>query len=361
LWVINRTLSSGNFRFNLPFTQSVDCPTNYPDDWYLLRSKVVSPSSDSPNWVEVSVEIQPSIDINALVIGGPCDHNSSGILGVYFLDNLRLNDKSSFDFELLDTGSSPCDPDFVFAVANDSNSSYQWYKEGIAIIGETNSELSKMYGEGLYQLRITDQNTLECRIADDFEFTIPVYEQEEFKTICENETLLYNEEVIEEVGTYEFTLISANGCDSIVTLNVIRKPSLVDTVYAQILHGASYKIGNSYFKNEGEYIVNLLTKEGCDSTVVLHLKNINAFVPNIFSPNGDNNNDYFEVFTSGNDFLNTEISIYDRWGGLIYLGDRWDGTHNNKFVDPGVFIYFIKLIGLDGSEMNFSGEIAVIK
>jgi len=44
---------------------------------------------------------------------------------------------------------------------------------------------------------------------------------------------------------------------------------------------------------------------------------------------------------------------------LIYFGNRWDGTHNNKFVNQGVFIYFIKFISLDGSEMNFSGEYVV--
>lgn len=344
---------------NLPFTQSVDCPTNYPD-WHFLKSQIVSPGSNSPTWVEVSVEIQPPVDINALVIGGPCYSNFSDMLGIYFLDNLRLNDISNFDFELLDTG-SPCEEDFVFAVVDDPGSFYQWYKEGIALVGETAAELSQMYGEGLYQLRITNQITQHCRIADDFEFKIPFYEHEDFETICEGESLLYNGDVIEDVGTYSYTLTSVDGCDSIVLLNVTKPPSKVDTVYAQILSGTSYTVGDSQFEDEGEYEINLLTVEGCDSTVVLFLENINVFIPNIFSPNRDGINDYFEVYTSDDNAFTTEMSIFDRWGSLIYVGDRWDGKYDNKLVTPGAYVYFVRIINMDGEEVNSSGSITVLR
>ncbi len=344
---------------NLPFAQAVDCPINYPD-WYFLRSQMVSGDSDSPIWVEVSIDLEPSMDINALVIGGDCSHDLQGLLRIYFLDNLRLNDKSNFDFDLLDKG-SPCDPDFVFAVTDDARFSYQWYKEGVAIVGEIEAQLSQMYGEGFYQLRILNRATQECRIADDFEFTIPVYKYEDFETLCEGESLLYNGEVIEEVGIYEYTFASVDGCDSIVTLNVARQPNKVDTIYAQTLLGTPYTLGDYQFQDEGEYVIQFATAEGCDSTLVLYLENINVFIPNIFSPNGDNINDYFEIITSGDDITTTELSIFDRWGNLVYVGDRWDGTHNNELVASGVFVYFAKLINREGEKMSFSGSITVIR
>ncbi|GAB5552535.1 MAG: hypothetical protein Sapg2KO_21260 [Saprospiraceae bacterium] len=364
---INKGESPGiNFTFfgspscsNLPFTQLVDCPTNYPD-WYALQSQFISGDSDSPTWVEVEVEIQPPVDINALVIGGDCVLSPNIDLGIYFLDNLRLNDKSNFDFELLDKGTL-CDPDYTFAVAYTSGFLYQWYKEGIALLGETNSELSQMYGEGYYQLRMVNINTQECRIADDYEFTIPVYEYEIYKSICEGESFLYNGDVIETKGIYDYTFTAIDGCDSVVFLNLTVQPNRVDTVYAQTLLGTSYTVGDYQIKKEGEHIINIATTEGCDSMVVLYLENIKVFIPNIFSPNGDSNNDYFEVFSSDDAITTTEMSIYDRWGGLVYRGDRWDGTYENEYLNPGVYFYLVRLINMDGEDLSFRGSVTLVR
>ena len=344
---------------NLPFSQFADCPSDYPE-WSFLKSELVSGGGESFVWVEVSTVIQPSFDIDALVIGGDCSGDGEGKLRIYFLDNLRLNDESDFDFERIDNR-SPCDSNFTFAVEHNSIFGYQWYKEGIALIGESDSELSQMYGEGSYQLRIINNNTLECRIADNFEFTIPVFENEIYTTICEGENFLYDGDVIENAGVYEYTLTSVDGCDSIITLNVEIQQHQIDTVYAQVLSGATYSIGNSHFTDEGEYQIDLLTSHSCDSTIVLYLENINVFIPNAFSPNGDNKNDFFEVFTSDDEFILKEMSIFDRWGDLLYVGNKWDGRSNNKYVNPGEYVYLIRLTDNKGQELIFSNSITLIR
>lgn len=344
---------------NLPFTLGVDCPTNYPD-WYLLNSKYILVESDTAIWVEVSIDIQPEQDINALVIGGDCNNNYSGILGIYFLDDLILNDKNNFDFESVDMG-HPCNEDFVFAVVETPNLLYQWYKEGIALIGETDPELSQMYGEGYYQLRIIKAGTQQCRVVDEFEFFLPVYESEVFVTICEGENLQYQGDVIEEEGIYNYSLTSIQGCDSLVVLNVTERENTIDTIYAQTLLGTSYQLGDYQFEEEGNYEINLTTKDGCDSTIVLQLEYLYVYIPNGFSPNGDSNNDYFEVYTANNDIIITEMSIFDRWGNLIFVGEKWDGTHNNKFVNPGIFVYMVRLINQAGEEVNFNGSLTLVR
>ncbi len=344
---------------NLPFSPYTDCPSNYPE-WQFIKSEIVNGDGVAPGWVEVSTVIQPSFDINALVIGGNCSGDSEGMLRIYFIDNLRLSDEDDFDFELLEHG-SPCDSNFTFAVAQKSNFSYQWYKEGIALIDETDAELSQMYGEGFYQLRIINPNTQQCRIAEDFEFIIPVFANEIFRTICEGESLLYQGDVIEDTGIYNYTLTSVDGCDSTVTLNVEMQLDQTDTVYAQTLPGATYSIGGSQFTDVGEYQINLISSNGCDSSIVLFLKNINVYIPNAFSPNGDGNNDYFEVFTSDDEVIMKEISIFDRWGNLLYVGKKWDGRADNKIVDPGVYVYLIRLIDATGKELTYSNSITLVK
>ena len=65
-------------------------------------------------------------------------------------------------------------------------------------------------------------------------------------------------------------------------------------------------------------------------------------LPNVFSPDGSANNDFFTPITSG-DFETFKIKIYDRWGLLMFESAdpffMWDGTHNGKKCPEGVYYY----------------------
>lgn len=71
------------------------------------------------------------------------------------------------------------------------------------------------------------------------------------------------------------------------------------------------------------------------------------YVPNTFTPDGDMFNQYFRVI--GGNYLEVEVSIYDRWGELIYqftdLKDYWDGTYNFRPCQDGTYTW--KLIYTD--------------
>ncbi len=68
-------------------------------------------------------------------------------------------------------------------------------------------------------------------------------------------------------------------------------------------------------------------------------------IPNVFTPNGDGNNDYFEVTTDGiNEY---EFSIFTRTGTRIYhsLSPRifWDGNSlDGKELKDGIYYYVIE-------------------
>lgn len=353
---INFTFFGSPTCSNLPFTAGFDCPTNYPD-WYLLDSQVFS-IDQAPGWKEVSMTIQPNLDINAIVIGDDC--YPKGGLKVYLLDNLILKNEASLDFELLEIG-SPCDPDFAFAVEGKSNFQYQWYREGIALIGENQSELSQMHGEGTYQLRIIDTESGKCRISEDIVFSIPVVEHEIFETLCSGESISFGTDLIGEAGSYQNTFSTAEGCDSIVTLHVEVQAEISDTLYAQILPGSTYEIDGQDFAREGEHRVNLLSSVGCDSTVVLFLELTDVYIPNAFSPNGDNFNDYFEVYAGSNTYQEVEMQIFDRWGNLVFKGERWDGMFQHKEANPGVYVYVVRFVGLDGRVATRSSSLTLMR
>ncbi len=64
------------------------------------------------------------------------------------------------------------------------------------------------------------------------------------------------------------------------------------------------------------------------------------FIPDAFSPNADGLNDRLEVF--GLYFIDFKISIYDRWGELIYQAfrpqDAWDGKFRGQDAPTGVYV-----------------------
>lgn len=67
-------------------------------------------------------------------------------------------------------------------------------------------------------------------------------------------------------------------------------------------------------------------------------------IPNVFSPNGDGNNDYFEVSTDGTRVY--EFSIFGRSGACIFrsLSPRifWDGRNNSDIEQrEGVYFFVI--------------------
>ena len=69
--------------------------------------------------------------------------------------------------------------------------------------------------------------------------------------------------------------------------------------------------------------------------------------PNVFTPNDDNINDYFEISTESN-IVRYRIKIFNSWGKLVYesqtLDDYWDGILNNGNTGTsGVYFYSIQL------------------
>ena len=90
-----------------------------------------------------------------------------------------------------------------------------------------------------------------------------------------------------------------------------------------------------------------------------------VFVPNAFRPgNSSVNNEFnpFKSFVSGASF---NLDVYNRWGENVFHNTDpkkgWDGTYKGTLVPDGVYVYFFKVIGTDGTEINKKGSITVIR
>lgn len=114
------------------------------------------------------------------------------------------------------------------------------------------------------------------------------------------------------------------------------------------------------------YSVTITGINGCPviETVTLTIDdNFEIFVPDIFSPNGDNQNDILYVRGPGIKELN--FIIYDRLGEKIFESDKvtqgWDGTYKGKPLNDAVFVYYISATMINDEIIKLKGDITLVR
>jgi gliding motility-associated-like protein len=103
------------------------------------------------------------------------------------------------------------------------------------------------------------------------------------------------------------------------------------------------------------YDVELITttNEGCSDTAnaIVNVEDrIIFYVPNTFTPDFDNYNQYFSpIFTAGFDPYDYNLLIFNRYGEVIFESNDasigWDGTYgaeSNEFVKDGTYVWKIE-------------------
>ncbi|HPZ36805.1 MAG TPA: gliding motility-associated C-terminal domain-containing protein, partial [Bacteroidales bacterium] len=88
------------------------------------------------------------------------------------------------------------------------------------------------------------------------------------------------------------------------------------------------------------------------------------YIPNAFTPNEDDKNEFFIPFGFNVSPLEYEFRIYDRWGKqLFYTTDinvGWDGTYKGEYVKQDVYVYMVKVRLEDGIQV-FRGSVYLLK
>ena len=108
----------------------------------------------------------------------------------------------------------------------------------------------------------------------------------------------------------------------------------------------------------------------CRDTLVKYLDIepvITFHLPNAFTPNDDSKNDVFKGVGYTRGVQNFEMSIWNRWGERIFVGnapdEAWNGRKNNSggMAPNGVYTYIIKFNGPRGMPHLYKGIVTLVR
>lgn len=119
-----------------------------------------------------------------------------------------------------------------------------------------------------------------------------------------------------------------------------------------------------------EVILFVESEFGCkDSTSkVVEVKDqLLFYVPNSFTPDGDEyNNTFTPVLTAGIDVYDFRMEIYNRWGEQVFVTNDfrfgWDGTYNSSIAQDGMYVWSIEFGLLENDErMRLVGNVNLLR
>ena len=122
---------------------------------------------------------------------------------------------------------------------------------------------------GRYKQKVSSANGCDSVIVLNLS-TIPTQRVTSMDTICSGSSLMWNGKEYNRTGVYGDTLISSLGCDSIVTLILKVNDPIEVEEYVNICYGDTYEFGGSYINSTGNFKHTFKAVDGCDSVVSLY-------------------------------------------------------------------------------------------
>ena len=110
------------------------------------------------------------------------------------------------------------------------------------------------------------------------------------------------------------------------------------------------------------YQVVVTSAHGCQTMATVSVKVLKfLIVPNVFTPNGDGVNDFWNVKYLES-YPNNKVDVYNRFGERVYssigYSVPWDGRYNGSYLPPGTYYYIID--PKNGREV-IAGNVTIIR
>jgi gliding motility-associated-like protein len=114
------------------------------------------------------------------------------------------------------------------------------------------------------------------------------------------------------------------------------------------------------------FVLSVVSSNGCESndamTVYVNEAKV-LHIPTAFTPNDDGKNDRY--FISGKGICDLNISIFNRWGELIFQGSgidaSWDGTYNDEKQPLETYAVLVDIEFCDQTQKSYRNNITLIR
>lgn len=89
-------------------------------------------------------------------------------------------------------------------------------------------------------------------------------------------------------------------------------------------------------------------------------------VPNVFSPNGDGNNDTFFIIGDPGPVRNFSLQVFNRWGQLVFEGTRvaeaWDGRQGSgELLSEGTYFWVLRYTPEQDAAVERTGHVTLLR
>ena len=169
---VNMTIYGSTNGSGMPLATLIG-PSVYDSNWVVIGQATYTPQSA---WGQITIQFTPTFNVNALIIGSPPELPPSypslyenGSYPYVLYDNLRLNKSEEFGVNITQNGVFCYDTIVLTAtptVPVSSNATYQWYLNGIAILGANNTTYqlpNSTDSLGNYSVMLTDNGN--CHVS----------------------------------------------------------------------------------------------------------------------------------------------------------------------------------------------------
>lgn len=122
------------------------------------------------------------------------------------------------------------------------------------------------------------------------------------------------------------------------------------------------------------YSIKVVDNNGCrdeDQVRVIVDRRKYVYIPNVFTPNDDGDNDIFSVFPRpGTVRKVNSLAVFDRWGEQLFVLENfnpydgnlgWDGTFKGEPMNPGVFVWVVEIEFIDGVVELYKGDVTIVR
>ena len=118
--------------------------------------------------------------------------------------------------------------------------------------------------------------------------------------------------------------------------------------------------------SSGIFSVTVTNADGCKTFDQVEVKDscpMYVWMPDAFTPNGDNLNDVF-LWKGNMKFRSYQFAVYNRWGAKMFETNDpatgWDGYYGGKRAQEGVFVYRITGVDTNGKRHSWKGTFTLV-